>query len=327
MDREDMEDLLSTTASRVRTAWRRMVAHMREENSVDVISDRLAIGMRADLITGVAVSAAAFAAGQHAAYVHAGQAAARRLREAHAVTVAKKLLVFDAADPPAVAWAQRNRLDKIREITQEQRDAIHGILVQGARSGANPRVMAREIHETIGLTAKQEQIVANYRRQLEQGQLTEALARELTGGNADRTLEAALRSRDAIPPTRIDSMVDAYRSNWTRMRAETIGRTEGLRVAHQASDELYRQAVERGDLKPEQIVRTWVHRSGVRGKKDRSFHVSMNGQTRGYEEPFVSGLGNELMFPGDPDAPIEETAQCTCVVTVRVCRALDPIAA
>jgi hypothetical protein len=38
----------------------------------------------------------------------------------------------------------------------------------------------------------------------------------------------------------------------------------------------------------------------------------MEGQTVKYGEKFVSGLGNELAYPGDPDAPAEDRINCRC---------------
>jgi len=312
-----MDSLVTTAGIRCGRAWLRMVAHLRETNPVSAIEARLHTG---EPVRGIPQAAAAFAGAQHAAYVHGGQRTARWLAEQTATAVRKKLLAFDAVEPTAVAWAQRNRLDKVREITDDQRDLITELLTAGARSGANPRQVAGAIYGSIGLTDYQARLVANYRRQLEEGGAA-ALAsidRALTSGGADRTVVAAVRDSRAIPPERIDAMVDAYRDNWLRYRAETIARTEGLRVAHQASDELFTQSVVAGDIDPEQVERKWVHTN--RRKDARVDHKQMNGQLRGFGEPFQSGSGVLLMFPCDPQAPIAETANCTCLVTMRIRR-------
>jgi hypothetical protein len=41
----------------------------------------------------------------------------------------------------------------------------------------------------------------------------------------------------------------------------------------------------------------------------------MNGQLRAFGEPFLSGNGFELAYPGDANAPGSETINCRCVVT------------
>lgn len=314
-----MERLLALTEGRLRRSWCAVVQHLRGENSPAAIEARL--GMP-EPVVGIVEAAGKFAADAHAAYVAAGQAAARALSSAPAIAVRKKLLHFDAADPPAVEWAVKNRLDKIRQITEDQRTMIREVLVRMARSGRNPREVARELQASIGLTDYQAGVVARYREDLEAGgaRLRAALERELTSGHADKTVLAALRNETAIPPGRIDTMVEQYRANWQRFRAETIARTEGLRVAHQGTEELYRQAIDRGDVDAEQLESEWLHSPRAASRHEREFHRSMHGQRRPYGEPFESGLGNLLRYPGDPDAPIEETAGCRCTKVTRIRR-------
>jgi hypothetical protein len=305
----DMQALVASTQRRVLSAWLLMVRHLREANPVAQIAER-------GRLLGLDAAAGEFAAGELAAYIAAGQATARAAGEI--VVVRKKLLIFDAADTGAASWAASNKLDKIREITGDQRDLVRDLLTAGARAGVNPRVTAGAIYGSIGLTDYQAGIVENYRRQLEQGGAAAlaSLDRALTHGVADRTVIAAVRDGRMIPPERIDAMVDQYRDAWLRFRAEQIARTEGLRVAHQASDELYRQAVARGDLQAAQLQQKWVHTN--KRKYAREFHETMNGQLRQFGEPFVSGRGRGLRFPGDPLAPPDETLCCTCVKTTRI---------
>lgn len=310
-----MQRLLRSAISRVRAAWLAMVEHLRATNPVDAIAARLHVGGTA----GVDAAAAAFAAGVHGVYVGAGQAEARWLRRRLVKrapdAVTKKLAVFDAADPVALRWAETNRLDLVREITAEQRRLIRAALIAGAESGENPRVIAREIRESIGLTAYQRGIVANYRAALESGQLGKALGYELADGRYDRALRAAIDSGAAIPPDRIDAMVERYRANWVKYRAEAIARTEGLRVAHQGSEEVYRQAIANGDLRADQIEGEWLH---TPGKHERPGHAKMHGQRRAYGEPFETPDGAELRYPCDPDAPADETVCCKCALARHV---------
>lgn len=334
-----MDALVVTTANRIGRAWLTAVAHLREQNTAESIALRL---YTSDPLAGVHDAAGYFAAQEHAAYVSAGQATARWLdaqvtkHHTGAVPVepthlvAKKLGGFDIAEPPAVAWAQQNQLDKIREIDADTRELIRGILIDAARTGENPLVVAREIRESIGLTAHQASVVESYRRSLESGQYAAALGRELSSGVSDKTIAAALRNETLLTKAQIETAVTRYRDNMLALRAETIARTEGLRVAHQGSEELYRQAVARGDLEAEQIERTWHHsprrtaarRAGRAGRGGRSgprqFHVVMDGQTRGFGELFESGIGGRLRYPGDPEAGAEETLNCACALSTRI---------
>ncbi len=313
-----MEALLTATEGRIRRAWLAMIAHLRDENGVDVIAQRLPVADPAVIVAGLPGAAASFAAGELAAYTVAGQAAAKALH-AELNPVRKKLTVFDPTEPGAARWAAQNKLDTIREVTEGQRDAIREALVDGARNGTNPRETAVRIRGSIGLTGAQYRIVDNYRRQLEDGQYAAALQRELSSGHSDKAIAAAVRNRTSLTRAQIDTAVERYQSNFIAYRAEMIARTEGLRVAHQASDELYRQAIERGDLHADQLEGTWNHSPGARNRKnERPFHRSMHGQKRAWGEPFTSGLGGSLRFPGDPAAGAKETVGCRCAVSWRV---------
>jgi hypothetical protein len=52
-----------------------------------------------------------------------------------------------------------------------------------------------------------------------------------------------------------------------------------------------------------------------RTRKDdrvRLTHGALEGETRPLGEPFVTVDGSEILYPGDPAAPIGETANCRC---------------
>ena len=315
-----MDRLLSRTRGELHRAWLAMWQHLLDENSVDALATRLYAQEPSLVLRGWDAAVASFAAAQHAAYVSAGQTSARWIAGQIAKrSVQKKLPHFDALDPPALQWAEANRLQLIRDLTTEQRDLIRQALIGGARSGANPLAIATEFRDSIGLTAAQEEIVQNYRRQLEGGDLAAALERELSSGASDQTIGAAMRANKPLTAAQIDLAVNRYRDNFITLRSETIARTETQRVAHQGSGELYRQAISRGDISADQIERTWVHSPRARNKaNEREFHREMHGQTRGWDEPFVSGRGVELRYPGDPNAGAEETIGCRCTVTIRL---------
>lgn len=314
-----MQALVVATQNKLRRAWSAMLDHLRAENGIAAI-EAARHHDPAWVLVGLEDAAAKFAAAEHAAYIHAGQVTARWVNtQIRKRAVEKKLAVFDSIDPPAVRWAQENRLRDVAEITTEQRDLIRASLVDAVRGGTNPREWARDLRDSIGLTEYQRGLVENYRREIESGQYGAALERQLSSGHSDRAIASAVRNEVTLTQAQIDTAVERYRANWQAFRAETIARTEGLRVAHQGSEELYRQAVERGDLDAEQIERTWNHSPGRKGSKfERLFHKVMHGQVRGFGEKFVSGLGGELRYPGDPEADSEETISCACALSTRI---------
>ncbi len=109
-------------------------------------------------------------------------------------------------------------------------------------------------------------------------------------------------------------MVERYSSRQLKWRSEMIARTESIRSVHEGSQEMYRQAIVNGDLLPSQLEQEW-HISGVR---TRDSHVAMNGQIQQYGTPFLSGLGNQLRFPGDPNVSAADVVNCRCALSTRI---------
>jgi len=58
----------------------------------------------------------------------------------------------------------------------------------------------------------------------------------------------------------------------------------------------------------------------IASRPGKRSEASLDGQVRNYGETWDIN-GASLRFPGDPLAPIEETAQCRCALSTR----LDPI--
>ncbi len=288
--------------------WREVVEWMRSQNSLDAIEARLIAGDYANVIAQVEAAALRFAADTQTAYVTAGQKAAKWLDP----KVPDALVRFDQTNTRAVQRAQANQLELVSGFSTEQREVTQNILVEGARAGTNPRVMARDLRDSIGLTANQEGHVRSYRRALESGDYANAMGRELRDARSDRTLRALARDGEQLDPKRIDKLAEAYRKNYVGYRAEVIARTEGLRAAHQGTEELHRQAVERGDVEADALIQTW-HASN--GPRTRDSHRALDGQERPMGKPFVTKDGIELRYPGDPRAPASETAQCRCSVS------------
>lgn len=307
-----MQALFARLDKQLGLGWRDVVEWLRAINSLDDIERAIRTGRMRDVVQGVADAADRFAADTHAAYVSAAQRAKEWLDGA----IDDELISFNADNPRAVRWAQQNRYELRGAVTNEQQTAIHQAVSRGVREGLNPRDIAREVRDSIGLTPYQESIVANYRRELEQGDYTAALARELRDRRHDRSMHAAIAGRRTFDDDDIDRMVETYRQGWIDYRAETIARTEALRAAHQGTEELYSQALERGQLSADELVRTW--RAGPKTPEARDGHQALDGLEQPIGGVFTNPFtGERLRYPGDPEAPVSETANCRCVVTVR----------
>lgn len=223
------------------------------------------------------------------------------------------LVEFDHVNQGALSVMTRNRLRLIREFAEQQREATRAALLDGIERGLNPIDQARMFRDSIGLTRYQQEIVNNYRRNLQQLS-PKALGRELRDRRFDRTVERAIRDGSPLTKEQIDRMVSRYTDRWLKYRSEVIARTESLNSVHAGNNEMYRQAIDAGTLDAGELIRRW---DTSKLPNVRDSHAAMEGQEVRVGEMFVSGLGNSLEFPGDSRAPIEDTAQCVCAVTTR----------
>lgn len=311
MSEREMADLIALVEKHLGVSWSDIVEWLRENNSLAEIERRLEAKDVEGVIAELDTAAEHYAAAVHAGYIEAGQQEAAWL-----TGEAEELIRFDVTNDQAVAWAKANELQLTEGITEDAKQTVKELIADGVERGANPREIARDIRDSIGLTSDRADAVNSYRRALENQQYADALGRQLSDGRSDRTIAAAQRRGVALTPDQIDQAVDRYRQNQIDSRAEAIARTESLRASHAGSRAAIQQAIDGGHIDADSLVREWHHSSA--GKDPRAEHAAMNGQRRGIDEPFESGSGAKLLFPGDPDADPSETVNCRCAVSTRM---------
>lgn len=88
--------------------------------------------------------------------------------------------------------------------------------------------------------------------------------------------------------------------------ARRIAQTERTRIQSQARWDVMRNAAAHGIP----MEKMWI----ARMKNTRDSHADLNRRTAKVDEPFTTIWGNELMYPGDPNAPAREVINCHCVL-------------
>lgn len=239
-----------------------------------------------------------------------GTQEAQALAEQASAAGATVAISFNPAAPEVVEATARNRFEFIQNFTTDQRMAVNTALTQAAREGQGPEDTARAIRDSIGLTAYQQQMVANYRRAVESNN-RDALERVLRDRRYDRGLENAIEGDYVLPADRIDTMVERYRQRLLQMRGETIARTEAGRVAEQTRNIAAYQAADKAGVSYSLVVKQWI---STEDERRRYTHKSMHGQARLLEDAFDSPSGAYLMHPHDSDAPADEVINCRCTV-------------
>lgn len=223
---------------------------------------------------------------------------------------------FNQVNARAVQSMQQNQLRLIREFMDDQRVTLRGAMTQGVQDGLNPVDQAKLFRDSIGLTRYQERNVANYERQLrligtDEGSVNNATRRALHDKRFNRTLAAAAKNGQPLTEKQIAVMTERYRERYIAYRAKVIARTEALRAVNQATEEMYLQAIEAGEIDAGSLERRWVT---AKDERVRSSHAALNGQKKKIGEPWITANG-PLYFPGDPRGAASETVQCRCVLS------------
>lgn len=304
-----MTELLDSIEPRLQRRFLEMIDAIRDELSVEALADMIREGRVEEAIEVYERASKIFARELSAAFGEAATATGDFVSDALDI-----LTGYNQFDPRAVHYAATNELELVTGFSEEQREVTRRVVSEGIARGINPIEQAREIREAIGLTPRQEAAVEKYRQQLEEGS-RDALNRELRDKRFDSTVTNAIDAGNKLSKDQIDRMVTRYRERYLKYRSEVIARTEALRAIHAGSEEMFRQAVDSGDIAKEQIERSW-HTAD--DERVRDAHRNMQVAVVGLGEMFVDGDGNLLAFPGDPSAPPETTIQCRCVVATRL---------
>jgi hypothetical protein len=306
----ELDRLLSKQEARIRQAFGQYVVNTLQADVLDQIVDALLasnVGLALEILRPHVLQLSNVLP---VVYTDAGVDMAREI--VAAIPSISVGIGFDPSHPRAVEQMRMNKLQFVQQVTEQQRDMIRNVMQRSFQEGFGPRKVSTLLKESIGLTARQQQAVQNFRALLENRD-SRALSRDLRDRRFDRTIERAIRDDKPLSQDQIDKMVKRYHERYIQYRTETIARTDGVRATNQARSESIQQMIEETGLDPSAIRRKWNRTNDGR---TRDWHRSMQDQTVGMDEPFEDGKGNKLMFPGDPSAPGETTINCRCVITI-----------
>lgn len=304
----DVALLVTRLEPRILRAFLEVVGQLKSEFEIERLLELVRAGRMHEFEAAIIRHAASLGNAVVAGYMSSARTAAGLVQVA-----------FDGVNARAVIEMQMMRNRVIREMANQQIEVVRQVMTRGVTLGTNPLDIARDLRESIGLTARQESWVENYRRLLEQGE-SEALSRRLRDRRSDQRVRRASRGGEALTPAEVERMVSRYRERAVTYRARNIARTEALAAAHAGTDQMWDQAVSTGEINPRLLVRRWVT-SGLPNRRDH--HITMHGQKRPYGVMFVSGLRNSLKHPGDLSAPLSETASCACALTTRIASSVE----
>ena len=251
-------------------------------------------------------------------------------------------VAFDTTNARTIETIQQYDLNLIREISENTRNGIRALITDGLSAGKNPRAVARLVKQQVGLTAKQQAWVGNFRRELETfherssasgwnlgGQKSKAPGgagvmaiddngnpvdgiqnRRLRDFRFDGQLKRAMATGKPLTPEQIDKMVGRYQERLIAHRAETIARTEALRAVNAGNHLAWKQAIDTGAVVADEVRKFWHTAGDERVRLTHRRIPKMNEGGVGIDELFDTPKGGVLYPPLGPN--------CRCVVIYRV---------
>lgn len=248
---------------------------------------------------------------------------------------------FDVLNPRTMQFVAEYDFGLIREISEATRKGVQEIITEGLANGVNPRKTARLVRERVGLTARQQGYVSNFRRELEtfhergsasawglgnskskapggagvfaidaEGNPIDGIYhRRLRDFRYDKTLAKHLKSGKPIPPEMIDKMVDRYRDRWLNHRAETIARQESLRAANRGAFYAWKQAIDQGAVNGDALRKFWRTAGDERVRLSHRAIPNLNPEGVPVDAEFDTPTGPAFLPPFG--------IGCRCVVVYR----------
>lgn len=177
---------------------------------------------------------------------------------------------------------------------------------------------ARRTGGMVGLPVQMSEWVESARQQLLSGDRA-AMRAYLT-----RKLRDTAYDRFVVPGTKLtieqaNTISRAYSSRLLQSYAKQLAQTYAQQAYNAGRNHAIQQLLDNGTITQDQVQKKW---RTMRDERVRHSHATMNNQRVGFMEPFVSGLGGLLMYPGDTSlgASDADIYNCRCSLEYTISR-------
>lgn len=177
---------------------------------------------------------------------------------------------------------------------------------------------ARRTGGMVGLPVQMSEWVESARQQLLSGDRA-AMRAYLT-----RKLRDTSYDRFVVPGTKLtieqaNTISRAYSSRLLQSYAKQLAQTYAQQAYNAGRNHAIQQLLDNGTITQDQVEKKW---RTMRDERVRHSHATMNNQRVGFMEPFVSGLGGLLMYPGDTSlgASDADIYNCRCSLEYTISR-------
>lgn len=177
---------------------------------------------------------------------------------------------------------------------------------------------ARRTGGMVGLPVQMSEWVESARQQLLSGDRA-AMRAYLT-----RKLRDTAYDRFVVPGTKLtieqaNTISRAYSARLLQSYAKQLAQTYAQQAYNSGRNHAIQQLLDNGTITQDQVQKKW---RTMRDERVRHSHATMNNQRVGFTDPFVSGLGGLLMYPGDTSlgASDADIYNCRCSLEYTISR-------
>lgn len=260
------------------------------------------------------------------AYLDGGSIVLMGLRLKDPYSGDRFVLGFDGRAVRAERWIRDRSSDLIVEVIEDQKAMARSVIRAAMERGTHPRTTALDLvgrmnNATgkreggfIGLHSMHAGAVTNAEtemRNLDAGYFQ----RERRDKRFDGTVARAIKDGKPLSEADLQRIVQRYRDRLKKLRGDTIARTESLNALRAGQFEGFKQLVDSGRVREDQISVTWSATMDLRTRHD---HRHLNGQTVRMGQYFTPVAGVRMQYPGDltnssdPKALAAQTINCRC---------------
>lgn len=146
-----------------------------------------------------------------------------------------------------------------------------------------------------------------------------AMRAYLTRKLRDTAFDKFIIPGKALTVEQANRVVRAYADRLLQSYAKQLAQTYAQQAYEGGRAYSLQQLISNGTLTPDQIEKRW---RTMRDERVRHSHATMQGQRVGFMEPFVSGNGGLMMYPGDKSlgAGDADVYNCRCSVSYTISR-------
>lgn len=174
--------------------------------------------------------------------------------------------------------------------------------------GVRSRLSGRRSGGVVGLPIQMTEWVQSARQQLLSGDRA-AMRAYLTRKLRDTAFDKFVQPGEKLTIEQANAIARAYADRLVKSYSKQLSETMAAQAYNSGRFQSIQQMVERGLITQDQVSKKW---RTMRDERVRHSHAAMNNQSQPLEQPFISGNGNALMYPADPNAPDDEVYGCRC---------------